>query len=118
MADWPTVDELKAALGVTVASPAQGALLDRALAAAIEQVELDVMGGDQVDVDERFVDTMGEPSASLAQAALLLAVATSKAPDAPFGIAGVFEVGAMYVARSNPNYQRLLVGSRQSFGIG
>jgi hypothetical protein len=40
-----------------------------------------------------------------------------KAPDAPFGVAAIFDTGGIYVARQNPNYLRLLKGSRQRFGV-
>lgn len=103
MADWPDIDALKAALGVT--TDARDDALQLALDAATEQVVVDV-GGEVED-----------PSASLAQAALLLAVTVMKAPDAPFGVAAVFDAGGLYVARSNPNYVRLLKGQRVSFGL-
>ncbi len=114
---WPTVAELKLELGVTVSTPAQDQLLARAIAAAIDRVELDVMGGNPADVGDRFADTIGEPPPALEQAALLLGVAAAKAPDAPHGIAGVFDTGALYVARSNPHYQGLIRGWRRAFGI-
>jgi hypothetical protein len=57
------------------------------------------------------------PSAKLSQAALLLAVSGFKAPDAPFGVAAIFDVGGLYVARSNPNSVRLIKGERVRFGI-
>lgn len=81
-------------------------VLAPALAAAIEQVHFDCgLAEDAV------------PNASLSQAALLLAVTVSKSPDAPFGVAAVFDAGGLYVARMNPNYLRLLKGSRLSFGV-
>ena len=103
MADWPDLEVLKQALGVT--RDDKDALLTSALDAAIEQVQLDV-GGEVAD-----------PSASLSQAALLLAVTVTKAPDAPFGVATTFDTGGIYVARHNPNYQRLLHGHRVRFGV-
>lgn len=59
-----------------------------------------------------------EPDAKLKAAALLLAVSTYKAPDAPFGVAGVFDVAAIRVAREHPSYQELVRGRRTDFGIG
>lgn len=79
--------------------------LQLALDAAIEQTQLDVGA------------TSATPSASLAQAALVLAVMAMKAPDAPYGIAGVFDVTAVKVAADHPTYQRLLAGQRQKFPI-
>lgn len=131
MADWPTLAELKVTLGVT--TDARDVTLTRALGAAIEQVGVDVGYRDVAVAD---VDTVPEltgwieyddnddpdvvtvtPNESLAQAALLLAVTAMKAPDAPFGVAGIFDSGGIYVARQNPNYLRLLKGSRLRFGV-
>ena len=100
---WPELTDLKAALGVN--RDDKDDLLTAALEAAIEQVE--------IDVGEAVV----EPSASLRQAALLLAVTVTKAPDAPFGVATTFDTGGIYVARNNPNYLRLLHGHRVRFGV-
>lgn len=106
MAAWPTLAELKAALGVT--GDTNDTVLQRSLDAGVEQVALDCDLADPVPVDV---------SASLSQAALILAVGAAKAPDAPFGIAAVFDIGALYVAQKNPNYQRLIHGHRSTFGI-
>lgn len=132
MAAWPSRAELKRTLGVT--SDARDAELTRALAAAIEQVGSDIgytsltvdaddpdamtlSGSAEDDADEEPIIVTVTPNYSLAQAALLLAVTTMKAPDAPFGVAAVFDTGGIYVARQNPNYQRLLKGSRLRFGV-
>jgi hypothetical protein len=37
--------------------------------------------------------------------------------QAPFGIAGGFETGAVYVMRSDPDLVSLLTGERLSFGV-
>lgn len=37
--------------------------------------------------------------------------------QAPFGIAGGFETGAVYVMRSDPDLMSLLVGEREAFGV-
>jgi hypothetical protein len=108
---WPTLAELKLQLGVTAS--VKDDLLERALAASIEQVTVDCLGSRAVADGE----TITSPSASQEQAAMLLAVTTAKSPDAPFGVATVFDTGVFYAARQNPNYQRLLVGQRSSFGI-
>jgi hypothetical protein len=133
MAAWPTLEELKLTLGVT--TDVRDVTLTRALGAAIEQVGVDV-GYRDVAVDD--LDAAPEltgwidyddadppapdvvtvtPNESLAQAALLLAVTAMKAPDAPFGVAAIFDTGGIYVARQNPNYLRLLKGSRRRFGV-
>lgn len=131
MAAWPTLAELKLTLGVT--STNRDVTLTRALGAAIEQVGIDV-GYRDVTVatlttvpaasgwlvrdedDDPDVVTI-TPNESLAQAALLLAVTAMKAPDAPFGVAAIFDTGGIYVARQNPNYLRLLKGRRLRFGV-
>ncbi len=107
MATWPDLATLKATLGAT--TTARDTVLGLALDAAVEQVRLDV--GETED------DPIVVPSASLAQAALILAVMVSKAPEAPFGIAAVFDTGGLQVAAQHPTYRRLLVGSRRSFAI-
>lgn len=103
MGDWPDLEALKRALGIDTNQ--KDDVLTLALAAAIEQVQFDV--GEPV----------ADPSASLQQAALLLAVTITKAPEAPFGVASTFDTGGIYVARHNPNYTRLLKGHRVRFGI-
>jgi hypothetical protein len=110
MAAWPTVAQVKRRLGITNSDAGVTADVTLALNAAIEQVKLDVAGEDP--------ETDPTPTDSLSAAALLLAVACYKAPDAPHGVAAVFDMGGIYVARQNPHYERLLVGSRQTFGIG
>jgi hypothetical protein len=131
--DWPTLAELKDILGVKGA--ARDVTLRRALYAAIEQVGTD-LGYSDLTVDEESPDgalvlegwvdrddddepivVVVVPNASLSAAALLLATTTAKAPDAPFGVAAVFDMGGIYVARQNPNYQRLLKGRRLRFGV-
>lgn len=64
-----------------------------------------------------YVRKVIDPTDSMSAAALLLAVSCYKAPEAPFGVAGIFDTGGIYVARSNPNYWRLLTGQRERFGI-
>ena len=111
MADWPDAAAVKRRLGITNASTEQDADVTLALDAAIEQVLFDV--GRDPDVDSGEV----VPTPSLSAAALLLAVSCFKAPDAPYGIAAIFDTGGLYVARDHPSYQRLLVGARETFGV-
>lgn len=127
MADWPDLAMLKQALGTDRSD--KDDLLQQALGAAIEAVVTDC-GGSAVEVTftsgSPTVDLL-DPSAedpveidvnyNLASAALLLAVSVTKAPDAPFGVASTFDTGGIYVARHNPNYDRLLKGNRMRFGI-
>jgi hypothetical protein len=105
MAAWPDLGALKRALGISPDTGTRDEDLQLALDAAIEQTQLDC-----------GTSTL-TPSASMAQAALVLAVMAMKAPDAPFGIAGVFDVSAVKVAADHPTYQRLLAGQRQRFPI-
>ena len=128
MADWPNLAQLKKALQTDRTD--RDDLLQLALGAAIEGV-VDDCGGSKVAVT---FDSSGVPSTALldpaeeepveitvtdklAAAALLLAVSVTKAPDAPFGVASTFDTGGIYVARHNPNYERLIYGHRQRFGV-
>lgn len=132
MAEWPTVASVKSALGVTTDS--KDALIAAAVGAAIEQVAIDIGYSDVLvseesspagsfvlsgDLDPDDESGPGEilPNYSLSNAALILAVMAVKAPDAPYGIAAVFDVGAVRVAAQHPTYLRMLVGSRRSFGL-
>lgn len=111
---WPTTGELLEQLGTTVPLEElpedRQTILERALAAAIEQVKTDTTG----DTTE---EPAPEPTDSLAAAALLLAVRVVKAPDSPFGVAAVFDAGGIYKATNDPDYRRLLKGSRTRFGV-
>ena len=107
MASWPELAQLKRALGIQ-SDTSRDEDLQLALDAASEQVELDcghAIGG------------IATPTASQAQAALVLAVMVMKAPDAPYGIAGVFDQSAVKIAADHPTYQRLLAGQRARFPI-
>lgn len=129
MADWPSLAALKRSLNVTTTSRDDD--LSAALAAAIEQVGMDLgywdvsvdeeSGGGlvltgAVDADSTAVEIV--PNSSISQAALILAVMAMKAPDAPFGVAAVFDTGGLRVAAEHPTYTRMLVGNRLTFGIG
>lgn len=111
MAEWPEADQVKRRLGITSEDSGVDEDVALALDAAVEQVTNDT--GWDADLDSGTL----EITASLSQAALLLAVACFKATDAPHGVAAVFDLGGIYVARQNPHYQRLLVGNRLRFGI-
>jgi hypothetical protein len=109
---WPVLAELKQALGVTQSD--SDALLERALAAAVMQVKKDVSGSVE---DFETEDFPAGPTPDLEQAALILAVMATKAPDAPYGVAAVFDVGGMRVAAEHPTYLSMLAGSRHDFGL-
>lgn len=110
---WPTLAELKLQLGVTAS--VKDDLLQRALDASIDQVKIDCLGSRAIADGEDILDADVSPSQE--QAAMVLAVMSVKAPDAPYGIATIFDTGAFFVARQHPTYQRLLVGQRSSFGV-
>jgi hypothetical protein len=93
--EWPTVDELKKSLDQP--NDDFDPQLDRHLDSAIEQVKLDV--GDWDDV-------VDEPDASLAQAALLLAIRIASDP-----------AQAPRILSRDVGYERLLKGHRRRFGI-
>lgn len=133
MADWPTVEQVKSSLGVT--TDARDDLIRLALAASIEQVAFDI-GYEDAEAEEdsgtglySVIGILGPdddeseptqeliPNSSLSQAALILAVMAVKAPEAPYGIAAVFDLGALRVAADHPTYRRMLTGSRLRFGI-
>lgn len=109
--DWPTVEVLKRRLGIRNDDSGIDADAASALDAAIEQVIADT--GWDADEDSGTVVV----TASLYEAALLLAVGTYKAPEAPHGVAAVFDMGGIYVARQNPHYDRLLVDQRIRFPL-
>lgn len=132
MADWPTVEEVKLSLGVTTA--AKDSIISSAVGAAIEQVAVDV-GYLEISVSQES-SPLGEftltatldpdespgpaeiaPSYSLSQAALYLAVMAVKAPDAPYGIAAVFDIGSVRGVAQHPAYLRMLTGQRHAFGL-
>jgi hypothetical protein len=135
MADWPTVAEVKQSLGVN--NESHDAMISAALGAAIEQVAVDV-GYRSIVVEQEsepdgpftltasIYDTEDEvtldpeeviPTFSLQQAALILCVMAVKAPEAPYGIAAAFDLGAVRVASEHPTYQKMLTGHRQRFGV-
>lgn len=110
MAEWPVGAAVKRRVGISRSDVAVDADVDLALEAAIEAVT--------EDCQTWLTDHDDAPDARLASAALLLAVSTYKAPDAPFGVAGVFDVAAIRVSREHPSYQGLIRGHRADFGIG
>lgn len=128
MADWPDLPLLRLALGID--RDDKDVLLEGALAAAIEGVVADC-GGSPVEVTfgsggEPIVEPV-DPSADdvieitvtskLSRAALHRAGTVYKGPDAPFGVAGVFDAGGIYVARHDPIYMSLIRGHKMRFAI-
>lgn len=132
MAAWPTVAEVKTVLGLS--SDARDSVVTSALGAAIEHVAHD-LGYVEVEVseyqggfileaalppeDDEDADVVEvTPSYSISQAALILVTGVIKAPDAPYGVAAVFDTGGLRVAAEHPTYQQMLLGERQAFGVG
>ena len=126
MAEWPSLDDLKRELGVALADTTADATLTSALAAATELVITDT-GRDEASVAlledryEAFLPSWVMPelviTEALRQAALLMAVTIAKAPEAPYGIAAVYDTGAVAILRNHPTYLKLIKGSRVSFGV-
>jgi len=101
--DWPVLAELKQVLDVTSTDwdgDSDDSRLTRLLAAAIDHVKEDVAGS----VDS-FDEEFAEPTAKLAQAAMRMAELMALKPELVAGL------------ERDPTYQRLLKGSRISFGV-
>lgn len=104
MADWPGLDELKQVLNVdNDGGEDWSETLDRVLASAIAHVKADVGGSADDGTWDELVDF---PDESLAQAALRMAELMALRPEA-----------AAAAGRSDPTYERLLLGHRRSFGF-
>jgi hypothetical protein len=120
MASWPTADDVKRRVSITRDSDGVNADVQLALGAAIETVEMDAaawLAGAFPAADASDPLTPREPDARLASAAMVLAVSCYKAPDAPYGVAGVFDVAAIAVRDQHPTYVELLRGKRANHGI-
>ena len=95
MAEWPGTEELSQLLNLSNGEEDWGDTLDRALAAAIDRVKLEVGNWDEYE---------DEPDDALAQAALRMAeliMIRSEASD----------------LSRDPTYQRPLYGHRRTFGV-
>ncbi len=114
---WPTAADVKRRLGINAPSADIDSDVESALRAAIEMVEADCSTDNGDGSRTPLYDPEVIPD-RLAQAAVLLTASTYKAPDAPYGVAGIFDVAAIYVAREHPTYANLLKGYRGDFGIG
>jgi hypothetical protein len=103
MADWPDVDLLKKKLGLEPETTDWDDHLENLMAAAIEQVQIDV--GEPVE----------QPTESLSAAALFLAVYIGST-EGDVDMARAADANVISAARL-PKYQRLLKGHRVRFGI-
>lgn len=112
MADWPTLDQLKLVLNVN--TDARDSVLTPALAAAIDQIKI-LCAGTPAAFDDASEGL--EVTDALSMAALTVAVMVTKAPDAPYGVAAVFDTGGLTVAAQHPTVQMLLTGEQHAFGI-
>jgi hypothetical protein len=120
VASWPDVDQVKRRLGITRSDAGSDQDVQLALDAAIETVEQDAsawLAGTFPADQATDPATVRVPDARLASAALVLAVSTYKAPDAPYGVAGVFDVAAIAVRDQLPQYVEAIRGHRADFGI-
>ena len=95
MAEWPGTEELSQLLNLSNGEEDWGDTLDRALAAAIDRVKLEVGNWDEYE---------DEPDDALAQAALRMAELIMIRPE------------ASDLSR-DPTYVRLLYGHRRTFGV-
>jgi hypothetical protein len=95
MAEWPGTEELTQLLNLSNGEEDWGDTLDRALAAAIDRVKLEVGNWDEYE---------DEPDDALAHAALRMAELIMIRPE------------ASDLSR-DPTYQRLLYGHRRTFGV-
>ena len=121
MASWPDVDQVKRRLGITRVDAGLTADVQLALDASIETVQQDAadwLAGTFPADQATDPATVRDPDARLVSAAILLAVSCYKAPDAPFGVAGVFDTAAIAVRDQHPTYVELLRGHRSDFGVG
>jgi hypothetical protein len=97
---WPGADELKKVLNVE--SDDWDDTLDRLLAAAIDKVKMDVAGSVE-DFDD--ADPVIQISSGMSAAALRMAELMALKPEFAAGSA------------RDPSYERLLFGSRRTFGV-
>lgn len=106
MAEWPTLEDVKATLGI--ATPARDDVLEQARQAAIDQV-----------VTDTYDPAPDDPTASQYSAAMVLATEVVKAPEAPYGIAAALDLGQLAVVATQPTYLRLIKGHRRTgtFGV-
>lgn len=100
MADWPEDSEVAQVLNIENADD-WATTLERNLAAAIVAVKVDVAG-----TEDAYDEVYEDPTDSHAAAALRMTVLLSERPDST----------PANVSR-DPVYQRLLKGSRRSFGF-
>jgi hypothetical protein len=105
---YATVDDLAAALHLSVTTKNEAAL-QRALNAAATEIDHDV---DRVDV---FVEPYPD---AIVQANIALAVEAYKLPDSAFGVLGFDDSGAIRTAKDTvPRYWQLLTPYKQRWGI-
>lgn len=117
MADWPSVADIKRRVGITISSPEADADVESARLAAIEVVTDDCTYRAPEAEPVLTFDVPPDLPNRLREAALLLTVRIYKAPDAPHGIAGIFDMAAIKIAREHPEYAELIRGYRADFGI-
>jgi hypothetical protein len=120
VASWPAAEDVKRRIGISRDDAGVNSDVQLALDSAIETVSMDAAGwldGSWPADDATDPVTPREPDARLASAALLLAISCYKGPDAPFGVAGVFDTAAIAVRDQLPQYVELMRGHRSDFGI-
>ena len=109
---------------LAVSGTAQDTDLALALVGATRYVDLaigdlDVVADDAWTDDPLDLVVETDPPAAYVSATLALAVRFYKAPDVPFGVAGMSDQGLVaYVKQSVPEAEILIAPLRQSWGIG
>lgn len=123
MRTYASLAALKGELGIPDASTAQDAQLALALVAGAAWVDhrrgIEPTEGDDTwtgDPDELVLEE--DAPAGVVAAAIVAAVRFYKSPDVPFGVAGGLGDLAVYVSRTIPEAEVLLLGHRSAWGIG
>ena len=107
-----TVEDVRGVLGV-ISEPTRDAQIGWALAAACSLWAH--LTGREAEGDPPVGPTVTDQGR---QFVLLATTRHYQRFDAPFGIAGGFETGPVYVMRTDPDLMAMLTGDRISFGVG
>lgn len=121
MRSYAELEALKLALAIPEATTGQDARLSLALVLATSWVDHflglePVEDGDLWDPDGELEVEDGVPAARVS-ATVAAGVRFYKSPDVPFGVAGGIGDLAVYVSRSIPEAEVILLGHREAWGI-
>jgi hypothetical protein len=123
MRTYASLAALKDALGIPTATTAQDERLALALVGATAWVD-HRLGTEPDTPDETWTGdpddlaVVTDPDAAYVAATIAAAVRFYKSPEVPFGSAGGLGDMAVYVSRSIPEAEMILLGKRQSWGVG